>query len=67
MSVGIVAPPVGGVPVAAAATPAVVINTLYYNPVDDHPASDFIEFRNSPESTMTSGHRAPTAMVGRRC
>jgi hypothetical protein len=52
MSVGIVAPPVASVSVAAASTPAVVINELYYNPADDNPTSEFVEFRNTTASTI---------------
>lgn len=37
---------------AQAATPRVVINELYYNPLDDNPASEYLELFNASGSNV---------------
>lgn len=41
--------------VHAAAAPAVVINELHYNPLDDNPAGEFLELANTTGSAVSVG------------
>ena len=54
LAAGATATALGGVPVVAAG-PAVVINELNYNPVDDNPAGEYVELYNRSGATVDIG------------